>query len=305
MNHDDLLNSFKTILEQQDLSDSSITSYLQGIKVFTSWALDFYQQEISLLEITSNDLRAYREFISKIQRRKPATINHHIQVLKRFYSWASQTNLIHNNPAAALHFVKRTTITKPSALNKDEVHALLRAAGLSVHGLAIRNYAIVQLLLQSGLRIGELHNLLIKDVVIRERSGFVNVIDGKGRKHREIPLNSVARRALARYLDTRHPVEPDDFLFTTKRGEPGSIRSLQILVSNLAKRAKITRIKVTAHTLRHTFATQFLQANPGCLIELAMLMGHESVDTTAIYTKASKEKLAQRMERSGVDGDIY
>ena len=62
---------------------------------------------------------------------------------------------------------------------------------------------------------------------------------------------------------------------------------------------------MTAHTLRHTFATQFLQANPGCLIELAMLMGHESVDTTAIYTKASKEKLAQRMERSGVDGDIY
>ena len=50
MNHDDLLNSFKTILEQQDLSDSSITSYLQGIKVFTSWTLDFYQQEVSLFQ---------------------------------------------------------------------------------------------------------------------------------------------------------------------------------------------------------------------------------------------------------------
>ncbi len=305
MKHEDLLNTFKAMLEQQDLSGSSITSYLQGINVFTTWALDFYQQEVSLLEITTNDLRAYREYVSKIQRRKPATINHHIQVLKRFYAWAEKTKLIPDNPASALHFVKRATITKPNALNKDEIHALLRAAGLSTHGLATRNYAIVQLLLQSGLRVGELNNLLVKDIIIRERSGCVNVVDGKGRKHREIPLNSIARRAIASYLGTREPLEPDNILFTTKRGEQGTIRALQSLISSLAKRANITRIHVTAHTLRHTFATQFLQANPGCLVELAMLMGHESVNTTAIYTKASKEKLAEHMERSGVSIDAY
>lgn len=305
MDHDGLLSSFKEMLEKQDLSESSITSYLQGINVFTTWALDFYQQEVSLLEITSNDLRAYREYVSKILRCKPATINHHIQVLKRFYAWASQIRLMPDNPASALHFVKRATTTKPNALNKDEIHALLRAAGLSTHGLAVRNYAIVQLLLQSGLRVGELNNLLVKDVVMRERSGCVNVVDGKGRKHREIPLNSIARRALTNYLKLRNSSEPDDVLFTTKRGEQGTIRALQALISGLAKRANITRINVTAHTLRHTFATQFLQANPGCLVELAMLMGHESIDTTAIYTKASKEKLAEHMERSGVSSDAY
>lgn len=305
MDHDGLLSLFKEMLEKQDLSESSIISYLQGINVFTTWALDFYQQEMSLLEITANDLRAYREYVSKILRRKPATINHHIQVLKRFYAWATQIRLMPDNPASALHFVKRTTTTKPNALNKDEIHALLRAAGLSTHGLAVRNYAIVQLLLQSGLRVGELNNLLVKDVVMRERSGCVNVVDGKGRKHREIPLNSIARRALTNYLEIRNSSEPDDVLFTTKRGEQGTIRALQALISGLAKRANITRINVTAHTLRHTFATQFLQANPGCLVELAMLMGHESIDTTAIYTKASKEKLAEHMERSGVSSDAY
>ena len=161
MNHDDLLNEFKKILEKQDLSDSSITSYLQGIKVFTTWVLDFYQQDVGLLEVTSNDLRAYREYVSKVLRRKPATINHHIQVLKRFYAWAARTRLIHEDPALALHFVKRVTSTKPHSLNKEEIHALLRAAGLSTHGLAIRNYAIVQLMLQAGLRVGEVKNLLI------------------------------------------------------------------------------------------------------------------------------------------------
>ena len=118
-------------------------------------------------------------------------------------------------------------------------------------------------------------------------------------------MNSIARRAIASYLETREPLEPDNILFTTKRGEQGTIRALQSLISSLAKRANITRIHVTAHTLRHTFATQFLQANPGCLVELAMLMGHESVNTTAIYTKASKEKLAEHMERSGVSIDAY
>jgi len=303
MNHDDLLNEFKKILEKQDMSDASITSYLQGIKVFNTWALDFYQQDVELLEVTSNDLRAYREYVSKVLRRKPATINHHIQVLKRFYAWAAQTRLIHEDPALALHFVKRVTSTKPHSLNKEEIHALLRAAGLSTHGLAIRNYAIVQLMLQAGLRVGEVKNLLIRDVVIKERSGYVTVVDGKGRKHRDVPLNSIARRALTSYLDTRNTIGPDDFLFITKRGMSGTIRALQLLISGLAARAKITRINVTAHTLRHTFATQFLQANPGCLVELAMLMGHESIDTTAIYTKASKEKLAESLERSGINID--
>lgn len=303
MKHDDLLKEFKTILVKQDMSDASITSYLQGIKVFTTWLLDFYQQDVSLLEATTHDLRAYRDHISKVLRRKPATINHHIQVLKRFYTWAVQTRLIPDNPASSLHFMKRVTSTKPQALNKDEIHALLRAAGLSTHGLAIRNYAIVQLMLQAGLRVGEVKNLLVRDVTIRERSGFVNVVDGKGRKYREIPLNSIARRALTSYIETRNTIEPDDFLFITKRGVSGTIRALQLLISSLATRATITRINVTAHTLRHTFASQFLQANPGCLVELSMLMGHESIDTTAIYTKASKETLAEQIERSGVNVD--
>ena len=303
MNHNELLNAFKMILEKQDMSDVSITSYLQGIKVFTTWVLDFYQQDVGLLEVTTHDLRAYREHVSGVLRRKPATINHHIQVLKRFYAWASQTRLITDDPAVSLHFVKRGATTKPCALNKDEIHALLRAAGLSTHGLAIRNYAIVQLMLQAGLRVGEVKNLLVRDVTIRERSGYVNIVDGKGRKHREIPLNSVVRRALTSYLETRDPIKPDDFFFITKRGLSGTIRALQLLINGLATRANITRINVTAHTLRHTFATQFLQANQGCLVELAMLMGHESIDTTAIYTKASKEKLAEHIERSGINID--
>ena len=70
------------------------------------------------------------------------------------------------------------------------------------------------------------------------------------------------------------------------------------MISELARRAKITRISVSPHTLRHTFALSYLQHNPGKLVELADLLGHDSLDTTAIYTRPSSESLAQDLERS-------
>jgi len=77
-----------------------------------------------------------------------------------------------------------------------------------------------------------------------------------------------------------------------------SVRALQKIIASLTARAKIERIAVTAHALRHTFTRNYLQANPGGLVELAALLGHESLDTTAIYTKASQESLAAAVERS-------
>jgi integrase/recombinase XerC len=77
-----------------------------------------------------------------------------------------------------------------------------------------------------------------------------------------------------------------------------SERSLQHLVSRLAGRAKITRVKVSPHRLRHTFSHTYLRRNPGKLVELAHLLGHDSLDTTAIYTQPSTESLAEDLERS-------
>lgn len=70
------------------------------------------------------------------------------------------------------------------------------------------------------------------------------------------------------------------------------------MVTELARRAKITRIGVSAHTMRHTFALKFLERNPGKLVELAALLGHESLDTTAVYLRPSQEDMAEGVERS-------
>ena len=194
--------------------------------------------------------------------------------------------------------MKMVRNTRPVGLNEPEVHAMLRVAGESSHGLASRNYAIVQLFIQAGLRVSEVSELRISDVVAHERSGVVRIRQGKGMKAREIPLNATARRALRLYLETRGEHKPDDAFFISDRGGPMPTRTIQSVISQLAKRAKITRVKVSAHTLRHTFALNYLRQNPGKLVELSQLLGHESLDTTAIYTRPSSEELAEDLERS-------
>src|SRR5262249_11093285 len=106
------------------------------------------------------------------------------------------------------------------------------------------------------------------------------------------------RRGLSSYLETSQPLRPDDPLITSETGAAISVRSIQSVIRELARRAKITRLAVTAHSMRHTFALNYLERNPGKLVELAALLGNESLDTTAVYLRPSQEEMAQGVERS-------
>ena len=296
-----IIDDYAIYLDEQDLSPISIKGYLYDIDYFYHWVNDFYQTDVSFSDVVSNDIHAYREHLSKILRQKPSTINRRIQSLKGFYAWLSKLKICSTNPADKIKFIRRSPSRKPDALNKSEVHALLTMAGRSTYGLDKRNLALVQLLLQSGLRVSEAANLQIRDLTINERSGFVIIIDGKGKKNREVPLNATVRRALSSYIETKELVQPDSYLFNNKSGHQITIRALQKAVKVLVEKAHITRIRASVHTLRHTFATHYLKANPNSLADLAVIMGHESIDTTAIYTKVSKEQLAENVERSEIN----
>jgi integrase/recombinase XerC len=125
------------------------------------------------------------------------------------------------------------------------------------------------------------------------------VREGKGRKERAVPLNSNARRALRLYLDGREDPQPEDFLFLSERGgKPLAVRTVQATLAELGQRARIRRLPVTPHLMRHTFALRYLKLNPGELVELATLLGHESLDTTALYTRPTADQLAASLERS-------
>jgi integrase/recombinase XerC len=289
---------FRQALAAEDLALSTVRAYRGDLEAFCRWYAPH-----RLEALTSVDLIGYRQYLSQERRLQPASVNRKLEALRRFCRWAHQHGRLRSNVAAEVKLARPVRGVRPAGLTEAEAHGLLRAAGQSPHGLGKRNYALLQVMLQTGLRVGEIAGLRISDVLLRERAGTVRVRHGKGRKERQVPLNASARRGLSAYLKSRQGQHPHDPLFCSETGAAISVRSIQAMVSNLARRAKITRIPISAHTTRHTFALAFLQQNPGKLVELAALLGHESLDTTAIYTQPSAEEMAEDLERSRLNVD--
>lgn len=292
------LKDFSGSLRREDLSPVTVRGYLSDLGTFTTWLKQTRGDKLRLNQLSTIDLINYRQHLIAVKGLKPTTVNRRLEALRRFCKWARLQKLIKTDIAQELKAVRMVRNQRPVGLVEPEVHRLLQAAGQSVHGLAKRNYALVQLMLQTGLRVGEVAALSIADVRIRERSGLVRIRQGKGRKEREVPLNATARRALGLYLESRGKAGAEDLFFTNARGKGLPTRTIQAVITALARRAKISRVKVSAHTLRHTFALNYLRQNPGKLVDLASLLGHEALDTTAIYTRPSREELAADLERS-------
>jgi len=289
---------FRRALAREDLALTTVRAYHGDLDAFLRW---YAPNPVAALTVV--DLISYRQHLSDERNLKPASVNRKLEALRRFCRWAHQKGKLGSNVAAEVKLARPVRGVRPAGLTDAEALGLLRAAGQSPHGLGKRNYALLQVMLQAGLRVGEVAALRISDVQLRERTGTVRVRHGKGWKEREVPLNASARRGVSAYLKSRKAHRAHDPLFCSETGAAISVRSIQAMVSNLARRAKITRIPVSAHTTRHTFALGFLKQNPGKLVELAALLGHESLDTTAIYTQPSVEEMAEDMERSRLNVD--
>ncbi len=144
MNKDnDWLKTFQKTLENQDLSPRTISAYLTDLLFFQKWLTEIYSDGILFSQVANEDIKAFRHDLLKLKRQKATSINRRLQSLKRFFQWAHQTKQIKSNPCASVRFIRLQRPTQPHSLNKKEVHALLRAAGQSKHGLAKRNYAFV------------------------------------------------------------------------------------------------------------------------------------------------------------------
>jgi integrase/recombinase XerC len=297
-----LFDGFQNHLLKRDLAPSTIRVYLHDLSVFRDW-LDkvFDASPPPILQTGTAELAAFRQYLLKERSQRPATVNRRIQSLRLFFRWLQETQDANDNPAEHLRYVRYARRSQPAALNRQEVIVLLNAASNSSHGMAKRNTALVQLMLQTGLRVGEVATLCYSDINLGARSGWIQVRAGKGLKFRQIPLNVTARRTLRDYLETLGTLSDNSPLFISKRKTPISVRTVQNIVTELARHAQITRISVSAHTLRHTFASNYLKSNPGKLVELAELMGHESLDTTAIYTRPSQADLSADLERSALN----
>jgi site-specific recombinase XerD len=279
----------------EDISDNSLKNYVSDIKIFYRWyrEIDFSE---NIEKVTHYHLTAYKDYLIHNQRKRASSINRNIQSLRNFFRFMTVQKRIKKDPSEKVKFLRRIKRTQPKALTKNDIHKLLSVTSHSSHGTKQRNYAIIQLLLQTGIRVGEMVNLEIRDLTLYDRSGEIRVVNAKGGKERTIPLNSSARKALRNYLEGRN-LEEGGAVFFSKQNRKMTVRAVQKVINSLAGKSGIENM--SPHTLRHTFAINYLRSNPECLVELSTLLGHESLDTTSIYTTASKERLANTVENAG------
>ena len=248
---DGLFQGFARSLRAADLAEATRRGYASDLGRFRTWIEDSRGEGVALRQINAVDLANYRQHLIRSEKLRAASVNRKVQALKKFFAWAEHKKLIRANPASTLRFLRRQERTQPKGLRAEEIPALLRAAGQTGHGLARRNYALLQLLLQTGLRVGEASRLAIADCEIHDRSGVVRVRAGKGGKEREVPLNASARRAISLYLKTREEHDSEEPLFLSERG--GQAMSLLRASGHLVKDEDLARVSplLRAHVIHN------------------------------------------------------
>jgi site-specific recombinase XerD len=297
-------------------SPSTLKRYRSIFNRFAHWFESMERQPPHLDDLHAITLVGYRSWLQETAA--ASTVNTHLSALRTWCDWLVEGNHLDTNPTLRLKLVKQQPKPAPAALRPKQVNALLRAAQQTRY--ATRNTAILQMMLQTGMRIGECAALRWGDIALGERTGIVTIRAGKGNQARRVPLNQSARQALADYVALLLNVEnslktvamiwskqPSTTpLWKSERGAQLSVREMsrmiQQLVQTCAGRGTVPAA-ATPHSLRHTFSTRYLIRHPGDLVGLAWLLGHSSVRTTQIYVQPTEEEMAERV--SQIDLNAY
>lgn len=317
-NNPDYLNSFLdytvTILNKSPNTikeyNYDLATFLKFIKVHFKMTdeEDFSKITIkdiplsTIKQIKLDDIHAFLSYLTNTYHSKAATRARKASSIRVFFNYLSQkANLIEFNPAQNLETPKLDK-RLPKYLSLEDSKRLLNVAGSDDNRNNKRDYAIITLFLNCGMRLSELVGINIKDINFSECQ--MTVI-GKGNKERTIYLNKACMTAINNYLAVR-PVEgiktdkanSKNALFLSERKERISRRTVQYIVDKELRAAGLDTSKYSVHKLRHTAATLMYQYGNVDIRALQEVLGHESISTTEIYTHVANVQARSAIENN-------
>lgn len=255
----------------------TVKNYLHRLKQFFSWL------PVTVEAASATEVKHYIDYLLD-KRMSPRTINCHLSTVRGFYDYLIyEEEIALNNPVARGKML-REPHPLPRYLHDNELQLFLESIS------STRDLAIFMLMLRCGLRVQEVVNLTL-DVIDYRRSRIL-VKAGKGAKDRIVYISNDAAIALAKYLRKRPRTGEKQIFLAEKgrcRGKPISVRAVQKRVEHYARESGVS---VTCHRLRHTMATQLLNADAD-IVSIQELLGHTKIKTTQRYSKLLNLK-AQR-----------
>lgn len=257
------LSKFSKFLSSIDINN--LENVTEGI--CSTWIADLFQDNVSA-----------------------RSIQRHISSAKGFFSYLKKSGLIQNSPFELINSPKSPNYL-PNILSPEEVSQLLNFKPKNSQDK--RDFAIIELIYSSGLRVSEAVNSNLSD--FEDNNNFLRVL-GKGSKTRLVPVGRFAQNAIKEWLKERKKIlTSDDALFVNLRGGRISTRSIQERIKNIALMQGLP--PVNPHMLRHSFATHLLESS-GDLRSIQELLGHSSLSTTQIYTRLDYQHLIKVYENT-------
>ncbi len=283
MNHHniDIIKNFADYLTlERGMSPNSIEAYCRDVD-----KLAFYSEGIlknrNFEEITTEELAAFIEWIARLGM-KPRSQARILSAVKQLYRYLLFEDIIEDTPADTIQCPKMGMML-PNVLSVEEIDSIEAAIDLSSNE-GERNRAIIETLYSCGLRVSELINLKTTD--INPEEGFIKVT-GKGNKTRLVPISHTALEYINYYVEKmRNHIavnnENKDYLFLNRRGRKLTRVMIFTIVKQLVEAAGVDK-NVSPHTFRHSFATHLVEGGAD-LRAVQEMLGHESIQTTEIYT---------------------
>ena len=303
---DDFLDYMKST---KGSSDNTVKEYYYDLRVFVRFikkrknlvdeSIDFNDiaiEDIShevLESVTKQDIYAYNAFLERERKISNRSKFRKISSVRSFYNYLyAKIEVIKKNPIIDIDMPK-VEKTLPVYLTLDQSLNLLKTIEKAKMKPVYkkRDYAIVTLFLNCGMRLSELAGINISHL---QDDNTLKVI-GKGNKERTIYLNEASVYAVNEYLKLRPQIK-DDALFLSMREQRMSNRSIQHMIEKHMKNSGLDTNKYSVHKLRHTAATLLYQYGNADIRSLQEILGHESVNTTEIYTHVNKKSLKKMVE---------
>jgi len=280
----------------RDLADFSLYLREKGKKEIVDASADEIK---SYLKDLGDKIHVKGSNSSQIATR---TVARRLSALRQFYRYLVSENVRKDDPTSAIESPKQAR-TLPKTLSEGEVSTLIKSAGSTNGGDAVRLVCLLEMLYATGLRVSELVGLPLS--AISDDRQFL-MVAGKGGRERMVPLSEPAQKAVAKYVEIRPQfISGEDkgaqaqWLFPSRTSESGHLTRQRFaqLLKDLADTAGIEASRVSPHILRHAFATHLL-ANGADLRSVQKMLGHADIATTQIYTHIVGDKAKKTVEEN-------
>ena len=280
---DDYLDYLKY---QKNYSDYTEISYKDDIVEY----LRFLKKEnLSFLDVEYSDIRFYLMYLKDERKDNNSSINRKLSALRGFYKYLANEGIVKSNVFSLVNGPKKSK-KLPRYFEYNELEELFLVPDTNT-ALGQRDLLILEMLYATGVRVGELVSIKVKDIDLGRRN---ILILGKGNKERFVTYGEYCEDILKTYLsDGRVSLNSknSDYLFLNSNGGNLTERGVRYLLDQLIQKTSIQK-KISPHMIRHSFATHLL--NEGCdLLTVQKLLGHESIKATQIYTHVTTDRLKE------------